>query len=210
MRMLAAAVLGALASLCSAQVMPLPNTPDGYSYPSFSNATAQVRIDAYFDLMCPDSAAAWPVLKAVLATYTAAQIKFIYHTFPLPYHHFAYPMAQAAHIAAENGYSPYTWMEAVYAAQNNFGNTATNNNSWNQVAQQIANLAKSSIGMDPNFVFNALSDPNYDEDTRVSWKYACSRGVVGTPTFFVNEVRVDADESWTVQQWQALLDPLFS
>lgn len=33
-------------------------------------------------------------------------------------------------------------------------------------------------------------------------------GVSGTPTFMVNDVLVDADPSWTVNDWKKLIDPL--
>lgn len=32
--------------------------------------------------------------------------------------------------------------------------------------------------------------------------------VYGTPTYMVNGVPVEADGTWTVKQWQALLNPL--
>ena len=32
----------------------------------------------------------------------------------------------------------------------------------------------------------------------------------GTPNFLVNGLPVDADPSWTLAQWQALLDPLYA
>ena len=47
-----------------------------------------------------------------------------------------------------------------------------------------------------------------DAQTRVAWKYACSRGVTGTPVFFVNGVPVAADAEWTVEQWVNVIDPL--
>jgi hypothetical protein len=40
-------------------------------------------------------------------------------------------------------------------------------------------------------------------------QYGCSRGVVGTPTFLVNGVAVaGADESWSVDEWAKVLDPI--
>lgn len=40
-------------------------------------------------------------------------------------------------------------------------------------------------------------------------QYGCSRGVVGTPTYFVNGVTVGgADESWSVNEWAKVFDPL--
>ncbi len=48
-------------------------------------------------------------------------------------------------------------------------------------------------------------------NTRISWKYATTRGVSGTPTFFVNDINIpDADSTWTLAQWQALIDPLLA
>ena len=32
----------------------------------------------------------------------------------------------------------------------------------------------------------------------------------GTPNFLVNGLPVNADPSWTLAQWQALLDPLYT
>lgn len=42
----------------------------------------------------------------------------------------------------------------------------------------------------------------------MSWKFACSKGVLGTPTFFVNGVFVNGDPSWTLADWRQVLDPL--
>lgn len=44
----------------------------------------------------------------------------------------------------------------------------------------------------------------------IAWKYACSRYTTGTPNFLVNGLPVAADPSWTLAQWQQLLDPLYS
>jgi hypothetical protein len=43
----------------------------------------------------------------------------------------------------------------------------------------------------------------------VGLKYGSSRGVVGTPTYLVNGVAVaGADESWSVDDWRKVFDPL--
>ena len=39
-------------------------------------------------------------------------------------------------------------------------------------------------------------------------QFGCSRGIVGTPTFTVNGVQVDADSGWSIYDWRELLDPL--
>ena len=35
-------------------------------------------------------------------------------------------------------------------------------------------------------------------------------GVVGTPTFFINGVFVDATSSWSLKDWQSVIDPILA
>lgn len=51
---------------------------------------------------------------------------------------------------------------------------------------------------------------DFDAAARINWKYATTRGVYGTPMFFVNGVYVTDDASWTLQQWQSVINPLLS
>lgn len=54
----------------------------------------------------------------------------------------------------------------------------------------------------------ALKDGQFDWATRVSWKYACSRAVSGTPTYLVNGVNAFSNEQRTLDAWIALIDGL--
>lgn len=47
-----------------------------------------------------------------------------------------------------------------------------------------------------------------DDLTRVSWKYACSRGASGTPLYRLNGVPFDADATWGEDEWVKVVDPL--
>ena len=55
-----------------------------------------------------------------------------------------------------------------------------------------------------------VSNEDIDEATRLAWKYACTRGVYGTPMFTVNDVFVQAQADWTLEQWIDLIKPLLS
>lgn len=66
-------------------------------------------------------------------------------------------------------------MEAVYAAQESFGNSETANMSMNQVIAKFGDLAQKYIGVDSSTFVAGLNDPNTDYATRISWKYGCSR-----------------------------------
>jgi protein-disulfide isomerase len=206
--------LAALALLLSAvvhaQTVPIPNRPDGYLLPSRSNTSALVQLDLYGDFMCPDTAAAWPIVSQVAQSYSASQLALRLHVFPLPYHMSSFTSAQGGKVVAAAGKDVFLWMEAVFAHQTAFGNNATMNSTWLQVANQFGVLASTTAGVEipaAQFV-SGLMNEDLNEDARVSWKIGCSRGVSGTPTFFVNGVRSAADETWTVAQWQALINPL--
>lgn len=197
-----------LLSLGYAQV-PIPTRPDGFLYGSSSRGV--VVLEGFFDLMCPDTSAAWPVVKQVADHYGPSKLQFLFHTFPLPYHHNSYYANQGAHVvAASNASAVYQWMEAVFAAQDSFGNAPTAGMTANEVISKFADLAASTTGIAALKFIAGINDPNMDWDTRVSWKYGCSRYVSGTPTFVINGVQVSADPSWTLQQWMQLLDPFFA
>lgn len=194
----------------SAQPVPLPNSPDGYL--RLGSPTAQVTLDAFVDLLCPDCAAAWPTLKAVSAHYSPTQLQIVVHLFPLPYHTNAFMTAYTGNVITSlNASGAFGWVDALFnGAQQNFWNDATQNMTAPQLASALASLAASTSGVSAAAVLAGLTDPNLNENTRISWKYACSRSVTGTPSLFVNNLPVAADSSWTLAQWTALLDPLFA
>jgi len=59
-------------------------------------------------------------------------------------------------------------------------------------------------------MISGLNDPNQDWNTRVSWKYSCSRAITGTPQFLINGVFINASPSWSLSDWQSILDPLLT
>jgi len=94
--------------------------------------------------------------------------------------------------------------------QNNFWNDVVANLSSTQVLQQLAQLANQATGVSIAGFLTGMQDPNINMNTRISWKYGCSRSVTGTPSFFVNQLPVEADATWTLAQWAQLLDPLLN
>ena len=51
----------------------------------------------------------------------------------------------------------------------------------------------------------------WDFGTRSSWKYAVSRGVTGTPAYFLNGVYLDDASNYNIpQQWYAFFDDFWS
>jgi len=198
--------VAAFVGIVSAQV-PIPNRPDGYALGG--PADAPIVFEAFYDLMCPDSRASWPVVQQVISHY-ANNLHFRLHTFPLPYHTWSHVANQGAHVVGKNATAAFAWTDAVFSAQEAFGNAATAENTRTQVLASFAALAEKSGITSAQTMLSGLNDANQDWDTRVSWKYGCSRGITGTPQFLVNGVAVVADPSWSLSDWQFILDSLIS
>lgn len=70
------------------------------------------------------------------------------------------------------------------------------------VVEAVGNSSLSAI--ESGFV-----DAKTDSATRISFKYGCSRGVTGTPYFFVNGFPLPGSGSaLNYDKWRSILDPL--
>lgn len=169
-------------------------------------------------------------MKKVVPKYQPTDLRLVHHLFPLPYHHNAFSVAQAAMTVAHALHPSkfQVWMETMYNNQEmyvrfypsfyhgnsfySFYNTPTASQSQIQVTQQLKSLAMKTfpeLTLEQwNSGMSGHGGTKMDVLTRTAWKYACSRGVTGTPIFFINGVPVSAQSDWSVQQWIELLDPL--
>jgi protein-disulfide isomerase len=165
-----------LAGFVSAQV-PIPSRPDGYGVGG--PADAHVVIEMFLDLLCPDCKASWPTVLQVIQTY-GTRIHFRIHTFPLPYHTNAFVVAQGLHVVANatsrNLDSIFQYATQVFENQQIWYNAATQTLTIPQVVDSLASfVAKTGLVTKDKFLTGMASDDiNYE--TRVSWKYTCSRG----------------------------------
>ena len=141
---------------------------------------------------------------------------FLVHFFPLPYHHNSYLGNQAVKIIskyyAKNTKQQiaaiYSWIDVVFANQPAFYNEATANNTNIEIIQNFATLAEKAVGVPTSFYVTEMEDYMTDSSLRVDFKYGISRGVYGTPSFYLNGVFVNVQGTNTFEQWRALIDPL--
>jgi hypothetical protein len=102
----------------------------------------------------------------------------------------------------------YPLLELVFENQESFLNPNTNHETPAHVVSRFVSLA-SELGVSANTFEAGFNDSVTDQATRISFKYGCSRGVVGTPTYLVNGVNVaGADDSWSVDDWAKIFDPI--
>ena len=118
------------------------------------------------------------------------KISLILHTFPLPYHTFAFRAAQGAHVIYSLNKSAagvFDFATLMFNKQGDFYGADLNTT---YVDGHIADLA-ATLGYAKADVLAGLADDNLNEDTRISWKYSTSRYSTGTPHYMVNGLPVD-------------------
>ncbi|XP_058218697.1 uncharacterized protein LOC131329542 [Rhododendron vialii] len=188
----------------------IPARFDGFVYENRPISTDSILIEAFFDPICPDSRDAWPPLKQALDFY-GQRVYLTVHPFPLPYHDNAFVSSRALHIINElNTSATYDLLELFFEHQKEFYNQPTFNLSRATVVSRVVTLATSAVGNSYySAVASGFTDQNSDLMTRVSFKYGCSRGVFGTPFFFVNGFALpDAGSAIDYNHWRSIIDPL--
>ncbi|PKA60770.1 hypothetical protein AXF42_Ash006404 [Apostasia shenzhenica] len=189
---------------------PIPARYDGFPYGGSSGIERTILVEAFFDPLCPDSRDSWPPLKQVLLEYYP-RVSLIVHPFPLPYHDNSYVACRALHIANMlNASATYPLLELFFQYQEKYYNGLTRNMSRASIIEEIAKDGAQAVGTSllPAFIY-AFSDTLSDSATRISFKYGCSRGVFGTPFFFVNGFALpDAGSAIDYETWKGTIDPL--
>lgn len=144
--------------------------------PSNGPAAAPVTIVMFSDFQCPACAATHPVLQKVLAEY-AGKVRFVVRDFPLVnIHKDAFAAAQAANAARAQG-KFFKYAEILYR---------------NQTALDAESLKKYAAELGLNVVqFELdLQSGKYADEVRRDMSDGASYGITGTPTVFVNGVKV--------------------
>lgn len=164
------------ASIISAQV-PIPSRPDGYGVGG--PADAHVVVEMFLDPLCPGCQAAWPTLLQVIQAY-GTKIHVRIHTFPLPYHTNSFVASQGLHVVANatsrNLDSIFRYATKIFENQQMWYNDATKSMTMPDVINSLAAFVDKT-GLVPKDKFlSGMNSADINEETRISWKYACSRG----------------------------------
>lgn len=162
-------VMGALipAMNLAAQKIPVEGLPD-----------SPVRAVIYEDLQCSDCADFRRMLDEKLLPRYAGRVAFVHRDFPLAKHAWARRAAIAGRFFADH--KPE--LAIVYRQYIMAGQAETTDANF---SARLAEFAKAH-GVDPEAAVAALSNPHYAELVEQDYQDGVSRGVVHTPTVFVN------------------------
>ena len=192
------------------------NVPVYGTYPGWGVGSGRtgISVEIYLDLLCSDSQANNPIWEELLATpwldgTVQDQVFWHYTNVPLPYHVHAFQVGQvvpylqylcavdANQCGALDQYKDFCYEQLDTVL------------SWTDVSQddfiaQWSQMVAEELSIDEQTILGL-----YDRDTdiyntnmnvRAMWKYATSKGVSGTPTAYINGVRLDSLPS-SVNQW---------
>ncbi|KAK4600068.1 hypothetical protein RGQ29_009936 [Quercus rubra] len=192
-----------------AQTLP-PARTDGFVYKNHRVNSDTIIIEAFYDPVCPDSRDSWPPLKKALH-YFGSHTWLVVHLLPLPYHDNAFVASRALHIVNNlNTSATFPLLEHFFKYQEKFYNAQTRNLSRAVIVEEIVKFATEVVGSSYYSVIKSgFNDTKTDLKTRISFKYSTSRGVYGTPFFFVNGFLLpDNGSTIDFKGWKSTIDTL--
>jgi len=151
--------------------------------PSIGPANAPVTIIEFSDFQCPYCERAEPAVKQILGKYKD-KVKFIYRDFPLGFHPYAQKAAEASECADEQK-KYWEYHDLLFKNQN---------------ALDIESLKKyaKELKLDESKFNKCLESGKYASETKKDFEDGQKAGVSGTPTFFINGIKVVGAQPYAV------------
>ena len=196
-----------LIALCAGQQLtPIPSPRDGFVLGP--TTPTNYTIDVFYDHLCSDSAAAFPgFYQYWQANQNWLSVRI--HIYPLPYHPFSFVVAQAGRYIQQSYPSKFmAFLMYMFTHQTLILNSYQ---YWDfpTVQNKVAQFTQAATGAPFLNVLNALNNDNINWSSRVSWKYATSRTITGTPMYLINQVLVgEACSFITASDWNQFFSNL--
>ena len=189
--------------------IPIPNRPSGFL---LGDPEALVTLDAFIDIQCPHSRTAWPTLMAVMAHYQNKPVNLRVHMITLSNHRQAWDVSLGLFALAEGDSAKfYDFVSFVYERQDLFYNGPFLHKTHDDLRQFVADLAVEHADVDRAAFLTRMADDDIYIEGRTPIRYAATKSVWATPTFFVNNGdNVPVDHKSSLADWQAMIDPLLS
>ena len=149
--------------------------------PVLGNPDAPVTIIEFSDYQCPFCRRFWqqtlPLIKQNFID--TGKVKLVYRDFPLNFHQYAQKAAEAAECAGEQG-KYWEYHDILFERQA----------EWSaQGVQKFKDYAV-ELGLDLEQFSSCLDSGKYAQEVQKDYQDGISYGVRGTPTFFINGVKI--------------------
>ncbi len=187
--------------------IPIPHRPSGIL---LGDPQASVTIDVFVDIQCPHSRAIWPNLMEVMRHYTGASVSLKTHLITLSNHRQAWDMSLGLLALAEGDADKfYGFATFLYERQDTFYNGPFLHKTHDDLRQLVADYAEEHGKVERDAFFERMDSSEIYVMARTPIRYAATRSVWATPTVFINNAGlVPVDQHSSLEDWQAVIDPL--
>jgi protein-disulfide isomerase len=171
-------------------------TLEGSNEPTKGLSSAPLTVVEFVDFKCPNCKAAMPILQQLVQKY-GRQVRLIVRDFPVEtLHPGATELAQVAWCAGQQGrfWQAHDWL---YTHQDELAVPIS--------PTDIEALANAT-SLDKAKLNTCRVSPAASQKVRADYFAAASLGVRGTPTFFLNNTKIEGVIPW--QAWEQVLLPL--
>lgn len=150
-----------------------------------------VRVVEFLDFQCPYCKQAVPTVASLIKQYEGVAVQFSFRHFPIESTH---PVAFDASLASlcakeQNLFMPYH--DILYEHQD-------------QITPENLPVFAAAVGLDMERYSRCMADRRYASTIRKDQSDGVSLGIVGTPTFFINGIKVEGAQEATV--FQTIID----
>lgn len=135
------------------------------------SSKAALKIVEYSDFQCPFCERHYPNLKRLLSEY-GDKISLEYKHFPLSFHPFAEPAAEASECAAEQG-KFWEFHDIVFENQD-------------KLSQDELSVWAKQIGLNMNKFNDCFNNHKYQAKVKAEYNQGSNEGVQGTPATFID------------------------
>ena len=187
--------------------IPIPQRPSGFL---FGDPAAQVTLDVFVDIQCPHSQTAWQTLMAVMRHYQDAPVSLRVHLITLSNHRQAWDVSLGLFALAEGDPNKfYDFASFLYERQEQFYNAAFLHKTHAELRQFGTDLAVQHANVDREAFTQKMESHEVYTEARTPIRYAATKSVWATPTFFVNNGdNVPVNHNSSLEEWINMIDPL--
>eukprot|EP00762_Andalucia_godoyi_P005054 ANDGO_04001.mRNA.1 hypothetical protein IMG5_183230 len=184
------------------------------------DGTGRIYVEMHGDMTCKVCRGDWNNLIApLLQKYSPFNVSFTFINFPLSFHRASFQVSKAGVVA--ESMAPGTGMywkfvNLMFANQDAFQNGPLFTKSDSDIIDMITALVDTQLGLEKAEFYRRMLLPflgpdvtpdadEYDMIARAQWKLSTGKGVVGTPIYYVNGVRLLCD-GWGVKEWSDMFE----
>lgn len=181
-----------------------------YNGVSLGSKKANFHLEAFFDLLCPDSKSSY---KSLIESFkdsgllSGEKLKFTVHFVSFPVHRESFILSRAAHYI-QTTYGDdraFKFLSLLFSHQKDFEDLATVKKTRENIEEELGNLVTENIDVEQKSFLLGIQSAESKYQAISANNYAISKGISRSPMFLGNGINIDGAESFTTADWITLL-----